>query len=129
MRRDIQKRKNKFFFLSVSLTHMGSVPLMCVRDAFDFFWEKYPLKLAKKQAWLAWKKEEPDPDAVMPALECWKRSKKWQAEEGRYIPRADKFIEEKHYELPPKDAVPSGASGYLGKAELEAIERLMNESD
>ena len=29
MRRDIQKRKNKFFFLSVSLTHMGSVPLMC----------------------------------------------------------------------------------------------------
>ena len=105
---------------------MGSVPLMCVRDEFDIFWEKYPLKLAKKQAWLAWKKDEPELDAVMTALECWKRSKKWLAEEGRYIPRADKFIEEKHYELPPKESVPRGASGYLGTAELEAIERLMN---
>ena len=62
----------------------------------------------------------------MTALECWKRSKKWQAEEGRYIPRADKFLEEKHYKQPPKDGVPMGASGYLGKAEMEAIERLMN---
>ena len=112
-----------------SLTHMGSVPLMCVRDEFDLFWEMYPLKLGKKQAWLSWKKEEPNLDTVMTALSCWKRSRKWQADEGRYIPRADKFLEEKHYEQPPKDAVPSGASGYLGKAEVEAIERLMNESE
>lgn len=111
-----------------SLTHMGSVPLMCVRDEFNFFWEKYPLKLAKKQAWLVWKKEEPDLDTVMPALARWTRSRKWQAEEGRYIPRADKFLEEKHYLEPPKETPPSGASGHLGQAELEAIERLMNES-
>ena len=109
-----------------SLTHMGSVPLMCVRDEFDLFWDSYPLKLAKKQAWLAWKKVEPELDTVMSALSCWKRSRKWLAEEGRYIPRADKFLEEKHYEQPPKDAVPMGASGHLGKAEVEAIERLLN---
>ena len=109
-----------------SLTHTGSVPLMCVRDEFDFFWDAYPLKLGKKQAWLVWKKYEPELDAVMTALAQWKRSKKWQTEEGRYIPRADKFLEEKYYEQPPKEAVPMGASGYLGKAELEAIERLMN---
>jgi hypothetical protein len=111
-----------------SFTHMGSVPLVCVRDEFDFFWNAYPLKLGKKQAWLFWKKYEPELDAVMTALAQWKRSKKWQTEEGRYIPRADKFLEEKYYEQPPKDAVPMGASGYLGKAEMEAIERLMNES-
>jgi hypothetical protein len=107
---------------------MGSVPLVCVREEFDLFWDSYPLKLGKKQAWLAWKRDEPELDAVMSALDRWKRSKKWQAEEGRYIPRAVKFLEEKYYEEPPKDAVPMGASGYLGKAELEAIERLMNES-
>lgn len=109
-----------------SLTHTGSVPLVCERDCFDIFWNSYPIKLGKKRAWLTWKKDEPELDTVMTALECWKRSKKWQAEEGRYIPRADKFLEEKHYEQPPKDGVPMGASGYLGKAELEAIERLMN---
>ena len=111
-----------------SLTHMGSVPLRCVRDEFDFFWEKYPLKLAKKQAWFAWKKDEPDLDTVITALERWKKSRKWQAEEGRFIPRADKFLEEKHYLQPPKAPIPTGASGHLGQAELEAIERLMNES-
>lgn len=110
-----------------SLSHMGSVPLVCVRDEFDFFWEAYPLKLGKKQAWMVWKKNEPVLDTVMSALAQWKRSKKWKTEEGRYIPRADKFLEEKYYEQPPKDTAPMGASGYLGKAELEAIERLMNE--
>ena len=108
-----------------SLLHMGSVPLMCVRDCFDKFWDAYPLKLAKKQAWLAWKKEEPDLDAVMTALDCWKRSRKWRTDEGRYIPRGDKFLEEKHYLTIPKDTVPSGASGHLGQAEMEAIEQLM----
>lgn len=111
-----------------SFTHMGSVPLVCARDEFDLFWDSYPLKLGKKQAWYIWKKDEPDLDAVMTALERWKRSRKWRADDGRYIPRADKFLEEKHYAVPPKEAVPTGASGYLGKAELEAIERLMNES-
>lgn len=109
-----------------SLLHSGSVPLVCVREEFDFFWDAYPLKLGKKQAWLVWKKDEPELEQVMSALARWKRSKKWQAEEGRYIPRANKFLEEKHYEQPPMDTVPMGASGYLGKAELEAIERLMD---
>ena len=112
-----------------SLLHTGSGPVVCVRNEFDLFWEAYPLKLGKKQAWYIWKKNEPELDTVMTALDCWKRSRKWRAEEGRYIPRAEKFLEEKHYEQPPKDAVPMGASGYLGTAELEAIERLMNESD
>ena len=109
-----------------SLTHMGSVPLVCVRDEFDFFWDAYPLKLGKKQAWLVWKKNEPELEQVMSALARWKRSQKWQTEEGRYIPRADRFLEEKYYEQPPRETVPMGASGYLGKAEIEAIERLMN---
>ena len=108
-----------------SLLHMGSVPLMCERDCFDKFWDAYPLKLAKKQAWLAWKKDEPDLDTVMTALDCWKRSRKWNSEQGRYIPRGDKFLEERHYLDIPKDTVPMGASGHLGMAEMEAIENLM----
>ena len=57
---------------------------------------------------------------------CWKRSRNWRAEDGRYIPRADRFLDEKHYLEIPKGTVPMGATGHLGKAELEAIERLMN---
>lgn len=98
-------------------------------DRFERFWSFYPNKLGKQKAWEAWQMVLPDLDQVMVALERWKRSRQWMQDSGRYIPKAENFLEEKYYEQPPKDAVPMGASGYLGKAELEAIERLMNESD
>ena len=112
-----------------SLLHTGSGPGVWEKESFEEFWEAYPLKLGKQRAFRIWKRDAPEPDSVMTALGCWKRSRKWRAEDGRYIPRAEKFLDEKHYEQPPKDAVPLGASGHLGKAEIEAIERLMNESD
>ena len=95
-------------------------------DRFERFWSFYPNKLGKQKAWEAWQMVLPDLDQVMVALERWKRSRQWMQDGGRYIPKAENFLEEKYYEQPPKDAVPMGASGYLGKAELEAIERLMN---
>jgi len=112
-----------------SFLHTGSGPGVWEKESFEEFWEAYPLKLGKQRAFRIWKRDAPEPDTVMTALGCWKRSRKWRAEDGRYIPRAEKFLDEKYYEQPPKDAVPLGASGHLGKAEIEAIERLMNESD
>ena len=42
-----------------------------------------------------------------------------------FIPRAVKFLEERHYEQLPAGHIPVGACGVLGKAELEAIKSIM----
>ena len=112
-----------------SYLYISSLSGETVGDDFERFWNSYPIKLGKQQAWEAWLADPPDMYLLERAITCWKRSRQWRQENGRFIPRAEKFLKEKHYLDLPKDAVPSGASGYLGKAELEAIERLMNESD
>ena len=95
-------------------------------DTFERFWNDYPIQLGKQQARDIWLQDPPELDKVMVALACWKKSRQWLQENGRFIPKAATFLKEKYYQQPPKDAVPTGASGYLGRAEVEAIERLMN---
>ena len=95
-------------------------------DRFERFWALYPNKLGKQKAWEAWQMENPNLDKLVVALECWKNSRQWLQDNGRFIPKAENFIKEKYDLQVPDGAVPRGASGYLGKAEVEAIERLMN---
>lgn len=95
-------------------------------DRFERFWNLYPNKLGKQKAWEAWQMEKPDLDKLVVALECWKNSRQWRQDNGRFIPKAENFLKEKYVLQAPDGAVPRGASGYLGKAELEAIERLMD---
>ena len=109
-----------------SYLYISSLSGESVGDDFEKFWDLYPIKLGKQQAWEAWQADVPDMNQLERAIICWKRSRQWRQENGRFIPRAEKFLKEKHYLDLPKDAVPRGASGYLGKAEVEAIERLMN---
>lgn len=111
-----------------SYLYISSLSGETVGDGFERFWDLYPIKLGKQQAWEAWQADPPDMRQLETAIRGWKNSRQWRQENGRFIPRAEKFLKEKHYLDLPKDAVPMGASGYLGKAEMEAIERLMNES-
>ena len=110
-----------------SYLYISSLSGETVGDGFERFWDLYPIKLGKQQAWEAWQADPPDMRQLETAIRGWKNSRQWRQENGRFIPRAEKFLKEKHYLDLPKDSVPMGASGYLGKAELEAIERLMNE--
>lgn len=101
--------------------------------AFTSFWDAYPCKIGRESAWEAWKERNPDAGSVqriMEGLEGWKQSEQWAEEGGRFVPRAAKFLTEGHWQSPPmakKEAVPKGASGQLGTAELEAIEKIMRE--
>ena len=122
---EIEKDKEKESLYTDGVCVLGDTDT----DRFERFWSFYPNKLGKQKAWEAWQLVQPDLDQVMVALERWKRSRQWRQDGGRYIPKAENFLEEKYYEQPPKDTVPMGASGHLGKAELEAIERLMNGND
>lgn len=92
---------------------------------FEQFWNLYPVKLGKDKAFEAWKRLKPDPQAVCDGVKKWLQTNQWKKDNGRFIPRAVKFLEEGHYTYLPGDHIPQGASGALGQAELEAVARLM----
>ena len=102
-------------------------------SAFTSFFDKYPNKINREDAWSAWKSLNPDSGnvrAIMDGLESWKRSDRWTEEGGRYVPSAAKWLRDRRWEITPpsgKQKVPMGASGRLGEAELEAIQRVLRE--
>ena len=101
--------------------------------SFTAFWEDYPAKINRGEAWEMWKAINPDAQTVgriKAGLEAWKRSPQWTEDGGRYIPSAAKWLKDRRWELVPptgKQKVPMGASGVLGAAELEAIQRVLRE--
>ena len=101
--------------------------------SFTAFWEDYPAKINREEAWETWKSINPDAQTVgriKAGLEAWKRSPQWTEDGGRYIPSAAKWLKDRRWVvLPPagKQKVPMGASGTLGAAELEAIQRVLRE--
>lgn len=103
---------------------------------FTDFWYAYPETARRKRedAWKAWKVLSPTPEdaaRIMACLDAWKRSKRWTDDNGEFIPNAENFLNPQKgylYVAPPpaKQGVPKGASGQLGEAELEAIQKVLN---
>ena len=96
-------------------------------DGFETFWELYPVKIAREEAYAVWQRKQPDIQTVLKSLKLWMRSKRWTKDAGEFIPRAAKFLEQEYYLQTPEGPVPKGASGNLGEAELEAIARMMED--
>lgn len=101
-------------------------------DAFAAFWQAYPRKTGRREAQEAWRRLCPGRRAVetiMLGLESWKRTQSWQREGGRYVPSACKWLSDRRWEWcpAPEQKYPSGASGALGQAELEAIRRVLED--
>ena len=111
----------------------ANTPAPARGSSFTSFWEAYPNKINREDAWTAWKSLNPDSGnvrAIMDCLEAWKRSDRWTEEGGRYVPSAAKWLRDRRWEITPpagKQKVPVGASGQLGEAELEAIQRVLRE--
>ena len=68
---------------------------------------------------------------LLEALEKQKKSAQWVKDGGVFIPHPATWLNGKRWEdeLLPDQSVPNGATGQLGKAELDAIERLMGGAD
>lgn len=100
---------------------------------FEDFWEEYPCKIGYQKARDVWQGIDPSAQLVkemMEGLQRWKKSYRWRKEDGRYIPKAAKWLSEKYWLTPPgqeKEEIPKGATGVLGAAEIEAIERIMSQ--
>ena len=97
----------------------------CLWGGFEDFWDLYPVKLGKDNAQKIWDQLRPNPKTVCDGVRKWLQTKQWTEDNGRFIPRAAKFLEERHYAHLPGDHIPKGASGVLGQAELEAIAAIM----
>lgn len=110
-----------------------SAPVHFDGKAFTFFWDAYPRKIGREDAWEAWKELSPSTElvqAIMHGLEGWKKSTQWTDDGGRYVPKATKFLREQYWACPPA----SETGKQTGKRELDedeiaAMRRMMEESE
>ena len=107
-------------------THAGAG----AREKFAVFWDMYPKKVGKEQAWVEFQRVEVSLQVLLDALQGHKRSAQWLEEEGRYIPRAAQWLKQQRWleklSAPPGKAA-ANATGELGEAELAAIQRMLAE--
>ena len=70
-------------------------------DLFAEFWNRYPRKQHKQEAWREWCRLAPDAettDLIARAVEARKQSRLWQEDGGRYVPKPDKFLRGRQWE-------------------------------
>lgn len=100
----------------------------CQDARFDLFWDAYPRKEGKQKAADAFAKVEVPVENLIAALERQKKSDQWLKNGGQFIPHAATWLNGKRWEdeMGSYDPIPKGATG-LGKAEIDAISRMMRE--
>lgn len=98
-------------------------------DAFDTFWAAYPRKVNKQGAMKAFEKVDVDVEVLVHALDNHKKSAQWTKDGGAFIPHPTTWLNQRRWEeeLAPDNSIPKGATGTLGSAELEAIQRVLQE--
>ena len=64
-------------------------------QAFELFWKAYPRHEDKSAARKAWMEMNVPPETLTAALENAKGSREWMQDDGRYIPRAAKWLDGK----------------------------------
>ena len=93
-------------------------------ESFASFWAAYPKQIAEAEAAEAWAHVATDGDTVMrimAGLDGWKKSDQWKEENGRFVPKAAKFLTDGYWK-----AAPAAAAGrVLDDYELAAIRRMM----
>lgn len=109
---------------------------VCIDSFFEDFWKMYPVKVGREEAYALWqelKLGEREYRQIMASISAWDKTPRWQNEGGRYIPHPAKFLSAgywKNMPMPPaQKEIPKGATGELGKTELENIHRLLREAD
>ena len=98
-------------------------------DTFDIFWNLYPRKVCKEQAWEAFQNVDVPFHVLEDAIHDQSRSAQWLQDGGKYIPNPATWLEQHRWE--DKLPIPYGkevkATGGLGPEERAAIRRIMAE--
>ena len=108
-------------------------PVRSPEKDFEQLWQKYPEDhrggiQAARDAFRQEVLSQEDADVALENLRLWKQSEQWRKDGGQYIPQLKNWLSRGIWQQKPnKMAVPFGASGELGEAEMEAIRRLLDE--
>lgn len=97
------------------------------QEGFAQFWGMYPKKIGKEEAAEAWAGVREEKEKIFSSLALWCRYDGWREQGGRFVPKPAKWLKERWWEQDPPGVIPVGASGVLGKAELEALAEMMGE--
>ena len=103
-------------------------------NAFAEFWDAYPKKVGKKDAYKAFcKLSKADWPKLVPAVEQQKQSKQWQKDEGQFIPNPSTWLNQGRWDddLAHEQLVQNGpkyaASCKVDVADLEALHSRIKE--
>jgi len=72
-------------------------------EDFKTFWDRYPKRVGKDDAFKSWKKTNPRLDDVMFALSWQIESEAWQKSEGQYIPNPSTYLNQGRWKDEPVD--------------------------
>ena len=101
-------------------------------EDFDIFWNAYPRKEGKQKARAAFEKITVPVEDLINAIEQQKMSAQWAKEGGQFIPHPATWLNGQRWldQMAPatsaRKGVPMGGTGELGKAEMEAIHKMMS---
>lgn len=74
------------------------------------FWEVFPKKVGKGDAWKAWKKAKlPNTEVILASVKEHASSDQWQREGGRFIPNPATWLNQRRWE----DEVPKNKSSQI----------------
>ncbi len=84
-------------------------PTLAQKDAgFELFWNAYPNKRGKQAALKKWTTGKYNPADILPSLEKQKKLRDWVKADGKFVPHARTYLNQKRYE----DVLPSGEEYY-----------------
>lgn len=130
--KDVEKEKEGEKEIEIENECYPPTPLPERSDSFRALWDSYPAERRGRrdlayEAYGAVIRTKADVTKAMDHLRLWKESDQWRKEGGRYIPMLVNWLYRGAWDaVPAKTALPTGASGELGQAELEAIEQMFS---
>lgn len=95
---DIDREEDKYIDIN------NTCPFCDVQEAdFEAFWKVYPKKVAKKEAFKAFKKIKTPVSVLIDAVEKQKKSEQWTRDHGQYIPYPTTWLNQERWIMEDDD--------------------------
>ena len=104
-------------YKNASSSSPGGVQRGADATAFEAFWIAYPpregIRTGKQTARTAWRRvSEADVAPLMATIERLKRTKQWTRDDGKFIPHASTFLNQRRWEDDPAPAPGKGGKDF-----------------
>ena len=106
--KEIEKEKEKEIEIDKEIDILSAKASSVYTEEFEKFWEVYPRKMAKKDAFKAFKKVNVPLQTLIDAVNAQAESDAWQRDNGRYIPYPATWLNQGRWDdiLEQKEVLP-----------------------